>query len=150
MKYVLAICVCLMIGCGEQPGHSVAEAAKEFEEIKALAEKGDAEAQYQMASIYGRGEGVEKDFKEAAKWHRKAADQGFAMAQRNLGAIYYRGDGVLKDYVTSEAWYNIARHNGDGIAMKVKNLKATSEQITEAQKLSREMIAKNPKLINNK
>jgi len=84
-----------MIGCGEQPGHSVAEAAKEFEEIKALAEKGDAEAQYQMASIYGRGEGVEKDFKEAAKWHRKAADQGFAMAQRNLGAIYYRGDGVM-------------------------------------------------------
>ena len=33
MKYVLAICVCLMIGCGEQPGHSVAEAAKEFEEM---------------------------------------------------------------------------------------------------------------------
>jgi len=118
MKYVLAICVCLMIGCGEQPGHSVAEAAKEFEEIKALAEKGDAEAQYQMASIYGRGEGVEKDFKEAAKWHRKAADQGFAMAQNDLGSMYEKGLGVEQDFKEAVKWWHKAAYKGFPMAQR--------------------------------
>ena len=141
---LLAICVCLVIGCG-QGGE-----AKKFEKTKAKAEKGDAIAQTNLGLMYQEGKGVLEDDKEAVKWWHKAAYQGFPMAQRNLGAIYYRGDGVLKDYVTSEAWYSIAAANGmkrdkDSLAKLM-----TAEQIAKARALTKEMLAKNPKLINNK
>ncbi|MCD7798298.1 MAG: SEL1-like repeat protein, partial [Akkermansiaceae bacterium] len=37
------------------------------------AEQGDAEAQYELGVCYFKGEGVEKDEKEAVRWYRKAA-----------------------------------------------------------------------------
>ena len=81
---------------------------KEFLEYKAKAEKGDAKAQSNLGVCYMKGEGVEKDFKEAAKWFRKAADQDFALAQSNLATCYETGQGVGKDFVEAYAWYNLA------------------------------------------
>jgi len=49
---------------------------KDFKSLKALAEKGDAIAQYNLGVMYDEGKGVEKDEKEAVKWYRKAAEQG--------------------------------------------------------------------------
>ena len=47
-----------------------------FEEQQLLAEQGNAFAQYNLALMYGKGEGegVLKDDKEAVKWYRLAAD----------------------------------------------------------------------------
>ena len=116
MKTVLAICVCLVIGCGEQRdrgertqpepvgGVDVPEEAKEFEKTKALAEKGDAKAQYNLGLMYFNGRGGKQDFKEAVKWHQKAADQGHAMAQYNLGNMYYNGWGVKQDFKEAVKW----------------------------------------------
>jgi hypothetical protein len=60
-----------------------AEAAKElkeqrkaFEEFRAAAAGGDADAQREMGRCYASGEGVAKDHGEAVKWYRKAAQQG--------------------------------------------------------------------------
>jgi hypothetical protein len=56
---------------------------------------------------------------------------------------------VLEDAVTAYAWFNIAAFNGNANAKKAKGAPAkemTAEQIAEAQKLSREMLKKNPKL----
>ena len=61
----------------------------EFEEAKRLAEDGDAEAQNDLGVMYGNGEGVPQDYKEAVKWYRLAAEQGVAAAQYNLGGMYY-------------------------------------------------------------
>ncbi len=47
-----------------------------FNEIKPLAEQGNASAQYNLALMYDNGKGVLKDYKEAVKWYRKAAEQG--------------------------------------------------------------------------
>ncbi len=40
---------------------------KDFKSLKALAEKGDALAQFNLGSMYDNGEGVEQDFKEAGE-----------------------------------------------------------------------------------
>ena len=64
-----------------------------LKEFRQLAEKGDAEAQFYLATLYNRGDdivgGVEKvDFKEAFKWYRLAAEQGHVDAQWRLGLKY--------------------------------------------------------------
>ena len=161
---LLAICVCLVIGCGEQrdrgertqpePVEVAAEEDKEyFEFLKATAEKGNAERQFYLGVMYNTGQGVEKDDKEAVKWFRKAAEQGFAPAQHNLGVMYGKGEGVLQDKVTTYAWLNISAANGQEKAKKFKDLAAnemTPDQIAKAEALVKEMVKKNPKLLNKK
>ena len=55
--------------------------------------------------------------------------------------------------MTAYAWFNIATANGLALAKKNKGIaakKMTADQIAEGQKLSREMLKKNPKLLNIK
>jgi len=54
--------------------------AETFEETRAKAEQGDAEAQFNVGACYDNGTGVGKDEAEAVKWYRKAAQQGLASA----------------------------------------------------------------------
>ena len=68
-----------------------------LQHVRKLAEQGDPQAQEKLAGRYLIGNGVEKDFKEAALWYRKAADQGQENAQCSLGAMYAVGLGVAKD-----------------------------------------------------
>ena len=53
-----------------------------------LAQKGDAQAQFTLALMYAKGDGVPQDGIEALKWCRKAAENGHVKAQFNLGLIY--------------------------------------------------------------
>ena len=75
MKAIFAVLLVLVlcVGCGK----------KDFKSLKALAEKGDAKAQYSLGDKYVTGRGVEKDDKEAVKWYRKAAEQNHAAALNN-------------------------------------------------------------------
>ena len=102
--------------------------------------------------MYNEGKGVEQDFKEAVKWYQKAADQGDAGAQYALGHLYYNGMGVKEDRVTAYALCLIASANGNGLASvywKPKlDKQMTSEQVAEAEALVKEMVKKNPKLLN--
>ena len=111
---LLAICLCWGVGCSKN--------LSEFEETKALAEKGDASAQNNLGYMYDAGNGVSQDFEEAAKWYRKAAEQGDAHAQTNLGIMCANGKGVLKDVVTAYTWYNIAVANENLTAEEFKPL----------------------------
>jgi TPR repeat protein len=79
-----------------------------FQEYKAGAEQGDAEAQFNLGYCYDDGRGVEKDYAEAVKWYRKAAAQNFAPAQFNLGYCYANGQGVRKDKAEAVKWYRKA------------------------------------------
>jgi TPR repeat protein len=108
---------------------------KYFELTKAKAEKGDAQAQYNLGVCYANGEGMMKDSEEAVKWLRKAADQNEAAAQVCLGYFYAMGDGVAKDQVESVKWYRkaaeqknalaqfnlgVCYYNGDGVSQDAK------------------------------
>src|ERR1041385_5090254 len=42
--------------------------------LRPLAEQGIAEAQVRLGFMYGQGQGVPKDYQEAAKWTRRAAE----------------------------------------------------------------------------
>ena len=161
MKHVLAVlamCLCLpVMGADKAKKKTVVDIALEklerFEMWKVLAEAGAEVAQNVIGNMYCDGEGVKQDFKEAVKWYHKAAVQGDAAAQANLGIMYATGEGVLEDDVTAYAWWNIAAANGGESGKKNKlriAKKMTPDQIAEAQKLSREMIKKNPKLLQKK
>ncbi|MFN5057945.1 MAG: sel1 repeat family protein [Verrucomicrobiota bacterium] len=85
---------------------------KEFMQDKALAEKGDRTAQYNMGINYANGLGVAKDQVQAVSWWRKAAEQGDADAQFGLGNRYYDGKGVAKDFVQAVSWWRKAAEQG--------------------------------------
>jgi TPR repeat protein len=65
------------------------EEVKIFEEAKAKAEKGDAQAQLMLGCYYLNGEGVAKDSKQAAIWWRKSAEQGHEVSINNLAGFYF-------------------------------------------------------------
>ena len=76
----------MLVGCGKEddgntgvvkPNPSATDTPKpvteaEFEQTKAKAEAGDAEGQFNLGVIYAYDSGKGGDFKEAAKWWRKA------------------------------------------------------------------------------
>jgi TPR repeat protein len=85
----------------------------DFETIRARAESGDADCQYQLGLRCQTGDGVAKDFPEAIKWYRKAADQGFVAAQSALALCYFHGAGVRKDFTEAVNWARKAADHGD-------------------------------------
>ncbi len=124
------------------------DAAAAVKELKPLVEQGNADAQFNFASLYYQGWGVPQDYKEAVKWFRKAADQGHASAQVSLGTVYAEGvQGVIeKDYPQALMWFIFAAARGDMEAMEFRDVLATRmtpAQITEAQKLAREFKPEN-------
>ena len=124
--------------------------AKSLKSLRALAEKGDAKAQYELGGMYVKGEGVAKDIVEAVTLWRKSAVQGHAASQFNLGAMYAGGKEVKQDHLTAYAWFNIAAANGDEPAKKLRDeyaIRFTRDQISRAQELSRQMIEMNPSMI---
>src|SRR5512137_2931812 len=84
----------------------------EIAELRAKAEKADAESQCNLGFIYAKGEGVPKDAAEAVKWFRKAAEQELASAQYNLGLMYAKGEGVPKDAAEAVKWFRGAAEQG--------------------------------------
>ena len=117
------------------------------------AEQGFAPAQYKLGVMYRNGLGVPKNKKEGLKRYLKAAELGYARAQFFLGTRYEFGEGVLRDDATAYAWYKIAAANGSEMGKEHKPKLAkdmTPEQIAKAEALVKEMIKKNPKLIQKK
>ncbi len=73
-----------------------------------LAEQGVSHAQNVLGEIYMYGEGIPRDFDEAAKWFRRAAEQHHRRAQFMLGVLYWSGDGVPQDYNKAMKWFRLA------------------------------------------
>jgi len=111
------------------------------------AEQGHAGAQTNLGRAYGQGQGVPEDDVEAVRWLRLAAEQGHAGAQDNLGYAYGTGQGVPEDDVLAYMWFNIAAAQGNESARGNKDIaeqQMTREQITEAQRLTREWLEAHP------
>ena len=77
-----------------------------------LAEKGSAEAQFNLAGMHAKGYGVVMDEKKAFDWYKKSAEQGHAKAQYNLGVMYLIGSGVTKSLSDAKHWLRLAYDNG--------------------------------------
>ena len=78
-------------------------------EFRALAEQGNASAQFNVGSMYDNGLGVPEDDHQALSWYRKAAMQELAPAQFTLGSLYYTGEGVPEeDHHHAVFWFHSA------------------------------------------
>ena len=124
------------------------DVAAAVRELKPLAEQGNAEAQFNLGSLYYQGWGVPQDYREAVKWLRKAAEQGHIFSQATLGTVYAEGvQGVVeKDYPQALMWFIFAAAQGDMEALEFRDSLAnrmTPTQIAEAQKLAREFKPQN-------
>jgi TPR repeat protein len=84
--------------------YDLGDYATAYTHYKALAEQGNAIAQFNLGIMYKKGRGVPKDATKAVGWFRKAADQGDAIAQYQLGKMYLAGHGVLQNYVEALKW----------------------------------------------
>jgi V8-like Glu-specific endopeptidase len=80
--------------------------------LSALAEKGDARAQFDVGFMHAYGWGVPRNSTEAIGWYRKAADQGLAVAQHFLGLAYWFGEGVEGDNAEASRWFARAAAQG--------------------------------------
>lgn len=97
----------------QHSGHGGAEGGDSLTELQALAENGNAVAQYKLGNLYDNGRAVAQDYGEAGRWYRKAADQGCASAQYNLGVYYANGQGVAKDQQAARGWLLLAAGAGN-------------------------------------
>jgi TPR repeat protein len=80
--------------------------------IRAAAESGDAEAQYQLGQMRERADGMRRDISEAISWYEKAAANGQVDAALALGRIHINGTGVKKSYEMARRWYLLAAEQG--------------------------------------
>ena len=115
MKFNRALGVLFLLLAGsvvQLPGQVTDAEHKQFEAIKAKADRGDAEAQLSLASCYAAGTGVAKDPAKSVKWLRKAAEQGVARAQCLLALNYANGIGVKPDKVEAARWLRRAADQG--------------------------------------
>ena len=84
-----------------------------IDELRMLAEAGDAEAQVTLGLAYSFGRGVPQDDVTAVQWYRLAAAQGDADGQVNLGLMYADGRGVQEDDPEAVRWIRLAADQGN-------------------------------------
>lgn len=101
-----------------------------FNLFKMAAEKDYADAQYELAKCYQKGEAVDKDEKAAAEWLLKAAKKNCVNAQYELAKCYLNGAGVKKDEKEAEMWMKKAADRGhkDAKAYFEKKKKAKNKK----------------------
>ena len=94
-------------------------------DVQALEQKaasGDAEALFQLADFYERGDQVEQDLQRAARLLQAAADRGHASAQYRLGLAQAAGVGTERDPVQSYAWLTLAANKAGPTSLLAKSL----------------------------
>ena len=82
-------------------------------DLKAQAEAGNPEAQYQVGLSCFTSEHGGKDLESSVKWFRLAAEQGLPSAQCALGARYQKGEGIPVDLVEAVKWFQQAAQGKD-------------------------------------
>lgn len=91
---------------------NIDEDKKAFVKNAFLAEKGDAESQYQLGDFYASGSnrhenayGIKQDWDKAVEWYGKAGEQGHAEAKNGLAnARYELGVNSLNGRDSEENW----------------------------------------------
>jgi cell division septation protein DedD len=91
-------------------------------EWRPAADKGDADAQFNLGQAYRLGRGVPADLRIAQSWFQKAAAKGHEQAQGNLGLILYEA-GKRREALP---WIRKAADRGDARAQYVLGIELTN------------------------
>lgn len=81
-----------------------------------IAEKDDADAQYNLGILYQKGLGVEKNPKTAFIWYKRASANGHTDAMYNLGIMYDRGKVIYRSPKDATNWWKKAAELGNAAA----------------------------------
>ena len=87
-----------------------------FRWFKKSAQKGNADAMFDLGICYSRGEGTEEDAVMAFAWCKKAAENGVINAMNWVGGFYDSGSGVLMDKKKALTWYEKSGEGGNEYA----------------------------------
>ena len=119
------------------------------------AEAGHIASQSGLGDMFRKGNGVAQNFVQAVKWYRRAAAAGDKDAQYWLGVMYFNGAGIQKDYRFAYMWLDLAGYEKKyGLAGALDERiifrsdvasRMTSAQIIEADKMSKQCLARNYK-----
>ena len=102
---------CIRRACGFE--QDPVEAARWYERA---AHQGHVQAQYNLAMMHHKGEGISQDFGQARHWYGEAARQGLAEAAYSLGMLYDLGLGTPRDVGVAAEWYGRATARGYALA----------------------------------
>ena len=80
-----------------------------------LAEKGDADAQFNLGQAYRLGRGVPTNLAAAQSWFERAADKGHVDAQTTLGLLLFQNG----NHTGGMRWLKVASDQGEPRAMLV-------------------------------
>jgi hypothetical protein len=100
----------------QQPEVNAPVEAASQDQIKSLAEKGDAEAELQMGLRHTSMAWGMKDDKMAAEWFEKAARHDQIEAGYRYGLALLEGRGVIQDYKEAFYWLEKAARQGHSLA----------------------------------
>ena len=128
-KYLIAIFLLLTVFTFDVTAEGLDDAVEamrtgDFAEaycmLRPLAERGDADAQYNIGWMYLNGYGLRVDDSHALEWWLRASEQGHIDASFSIGMLYSLGEGkVSKDLNLAVDYYLLAASKGqeDAIAM---------------------------------
>ena len=88
-------------------------------DLRRAAHQGDVSAQFTLGWMYDDGDGVPRDYRDAATWYTRAAGQGHANAQFNLALMLDAGRGAARDRAAADHWYRLAAAHGHQQAQRM-------------------------------
>jgi hypothetical protein len=130
----------VLTGCHTRQPEKV---TRDLAKLHARAERGDAEAQYELGRAYAE---IWNPV-EAVRWYRKAAEQGIAEAQYWLGQSYATSQGVTRDAAEAYAWFCLATAQDNRQAMNARDKivrQMTRAEIDEGNRRAYEYITRHP------
>lgn len=87
-------------------------ASAELRDLARKAIAGDANAEYEIGTVFARGTEVPQNYGHAAYWYRRAADRGKADAAYSFGSLWEQGLGVPRDAREAMNWFRRASVTG--------------------------------------
>jgi TPR repeat protein len=100
-------------------GHVLAQEAVDIPTLEAAAQRGDVPALMRLATLYERGDSVERDFEKSNALWCKAAARGNADAMLKMGQIYGSGRDVLRNEGVAALLINKAAELGNERAKEI-------------------------------
>jgi localization factor PodJL len=88
------------------------EKARAVQMLKEAAGRGLVMAEYRLAKLYEKGEGVPRDMAASRSWTEKAAIGGNVKAMHDLAVFYAEGDAGPQSYAAAVEWFRQASDLG--------------------------------------
>jgi len=104
-------------GVQRDEGEAIRLFSMALPQVQLSASDGKAWAQSDLGDYFHDGWVIDKDYRNAVYWYRRAAEQGYAPAQNILGWLYMQGHGVNPDEEMAIKWFRRAAEQGDVTAL---------------------------------